>query len=96
MMIIEKISNIKNVEEFIRKYQDGRILLLNKMPFQDYETMMNILKNCEKVNDFLKIEIEENFYYIEKTDIKSGEGCPYFLSERKIKDIIQEVNHVQF
>ena len=90
MMIIEKISNIKNVEEFIRKYQDGTIILLNRMQFQDYETMMRILEICEKVNDFLKIEIGENFFYIERTDIKSGDGCPYFLSERKIKDIIQE------
>ena len=42
------------------------------------------------IKAFLKIEIGENFYYIEKTDIKSGKGCPYFFSERKLKDVIQE------
>ena len=97
MIIIEDYFDVRNqLENFIEKYQDETIVLLNKIQFQDYKTNMYVLKSCEKVNDFLKIEIGENFFYIEKTDIKSGDGCPYFLSKRKLKDIIQEVNHVQF
>ena len=90
-MIIKDYFDVKyNLENFIEDNENEKILLLNKSPFQDYETIMYVLKSCEKVNDFLKIEIGENFFYIERTDIKSGDGCPYFLSERKIKDIIQE------
>ena len=95
MMIIEDYFDVRNqLENFIEDNKNRKIVLLNKTQFQDYETIMYVLKSCEKVNDFLKIEIGENFFYIEKTDIKSGKGCPYFLSERKIKDVIQEVNHV--
>ena len=94
-MIIKDYFDVRNeLENFIEDNKSEKILLLNKIQFQDYETMMYVLRSCENVDDFLKIEIGENFFYIEKTDIKSGDRCPYFLSERKIKDIIQEVNHV--
>ena len=58
MIILEDYFDVRNqLENFIEKYQDETIVLLNKIQFQDYKTIMYVLKSCEKVNDFLKIEI---------------------------------------
>ena len=91
-MIIKDMYDIKKLEDFINNNKNEKILILNK--FQDFGNMKFVKETCEKVDEFLKIEIGENFFYITKTDIKSGSGCNYFLSDRKWINIVKEENYV--
>lgn len=89
-MIIKKIEEIKNNrKEFIEKNKEEKILIKNYQT-NDFSRMTGIIKDCEAVDKFLQIEIGRNFFFITKTNTKMGDGCPYWLSERTIEEIIKE------
>lgn len=88
-MIIKRIDDIEDRKDFIEKNKEEKILIKNYEK-NDFWRMRGIINDCKAVDKFLQIEIGRDFFFIMKTSSVCGEGCPYFLSDRKIEEVIQE------
>ena len=87
-MIIEKITEI-NLKQFIAEHKNEPIIIRN-IGINNFSMMKKVLDACEAVDQFLSIEIGENFFYIEKVQMKGCFGCPYCLSNKTIEEIVKD------
>ena len=87
-MIIERIKNIKDLENFIKTNEEEHIILTAGTI--DISTVIHVIKTCEKVNKFLQIGIGKTFFTIKECDSKGCFGCPYYITEKSINEIINE------
>lgn len=89
-MIIKKIEELENCrKEFIEKNKEEKILIKNYQS-NDFGRMIGVIEDCKAVDKFLQIEIGRNFFFITKTNSKIGDGCPYWLSDRTIEELVKE------
>lgn len=88
-MIIKKITEI-NLKQFIAENKNEPIIIRNNIGTNNFPMMKKVLDTCESVNEFLSIEIGEDFFFIERVQMKGCSGCPYCLSNRTIDEIVKE------
>lgn len=87
-MIIKKITEI-NLKQFIAEHKNEPIIIRN-IGTNNFSMMKKVLDACEAVDQFLSIEIGEDFFFIEKVQMKGCFGCPYCLSNKTIEEIVKD------